>query len=195
MKILVVFDMRHGIQPDARVLMNDVQIGRVSDLTLRSSRESVLEVTLDEKYTMLLNSSTVFTFSADPADRNRNCLICKNCSEPAPPLTPGQEFSGMGILRYAVACLSRQFDGNLKQTLETEIRKAVESGEAFSSDVMRMLEDLAMSNREAFEKMLQDVSGRIERMDAETQKRLDELRMGVEQRADELQAEEESDEH
>ena len=174
--IQVAFEARHGIQPGAKVMMNDVQIGQVTDVTLRTSKESLLKVTIEDRYRELLNSSTVFTYSADPVDRNMNCLLCKNCLETAAPVTPGQEFKGMGILKYAVACLSTAMDGGLQQTLETEIRKAVESGEQFSADALKVMQELAISNREAFEQALKDAGAWVEQLDAEARRSLDEIR-------------------
>lgn len=174
--IQVAFEGRHGIQPGAKVVMNDVPIGQVAEVTLRTSKESLLKVDIDDQYRDLLNSTTVFTYTADPADRNKNCLICKNCLENAAPVTPGQEFKGMGILKYAVACLSSAMDGGIRQTLETEIRKAVESGEQFSADALKIMQELAVTNREAFEQALKDAGNWIERLDAESRRSLDEIR-------------------
>lgn len=175
--IQVVFEARHGIQPGAKVMMNDVPIGQVAEVTLRTSKESLLKVEIDDQYRDLLNSTTVFSYDADPADRNKNCLICKNCLENAAPVTPGQEFKGMGILKYAVVCLSSAMDGGIRQTLETEIRKTVESGEQFSAEALKVMQELAVTNREAFEQALKDAGNWIDQLDAEARRNLDEIRL------------------
>ncbi len=184
--IIVVFETRHGIQVGDRLLMNDIPIGQVTDVSLRTSRESALKVTLEDRYRTLINASTVFTFSADPVDQSKNCLICKNCDEVAAPVAPGQEYRGKGILRYAVACMSRQMDGGIRQTLETEIRKVVEAGEDFSAETLKMMEELAATNHEAFEKALKDAGVWVERLDEDARRTLEELRETAQKQQDEI---------
>ncbi|MBN1296383.1 MCE family protein [bacterium] len=172
----VMFPSPHGLEAGDRVMMNDVAIGTIREVSLETPSRVVCSVDLERHAIRFINQSTVFTYGTDTAGNGGKCLICKNCDDMAPAIERGHSFTGMGFVAYSLACIGHQADAIWLDYMKEQIEEVVRSGGDFSRDAREKLEVFARSNAAAFNETMHELNHTIQELDDDAKRTLEDIR-------------------